>query len=73
MLAIAHSDMAWLLAPAQRAVDTIAWLVWLLDGIWLPLTVAAPWLVLAGLWQVGRRHGSVPRWPPHLVPGTTRR
>ena len=62
VLAIAHRDTAWLLAPAQRAVDTIAWLVWLLDGIWLPLTVAAPWLLLAGLWQVGRRHGTVPRW-----------
>ena len=36
--------------------------MWLLDVIWLPLTVAVPWLVLAGLWQVGRRHGSVPRW-----------
>ena len=24
--------------------------------------VALPGLVLAGLWQVGRRHGSVPRW-----------
>jgi S-DNA-T family DNA segregation ATPase FtsK/SpoIIIE len=62
VLAIAHRDTAGLLAPAQRAVDTIAWLVWLLDGIWLPLIVGAPWLLLAGLWQVGRRHGTVPRW-----------
>ena len=62
VLAIAHKDAAWLLAPVQKVVDGVAWLVWLLDAIWLPLTVALPWLVLAGLWQLGRQHGSVPRW-----------
>jgi DNA segregation ATPase FtsK/SpoIIIE, S-DNA-T family len=62
VLAIAHKDPSWLLAPVQKAVDGIAWLVWLLGMIWLPITVVAPWLLLAGLWQVGRRHGSVPRW-----------
>jgi DNA segregation ATPase FtsK/SpoIIIE, S-DNA-T family len=66
VLAIAHHDPAWLLSPAQRAVDAIAWLVWLLDFIWLPIAVALPWLTLAMLWRVGRHHGSVPRWaaPP---------
>ena len=48
--------------PAAEGRRRVAWPVWLLDVIWLPVTVAAPWLVLAGLWQVGRRHGSVPRW-----------
>ena len=74
VLAIAHRDTAWLLAPAQRAVDSIAWLVWLLDGIWLPLTVAAPGLLLAGLWQVGRRHGQcAPLGRPIWCPGLSRR
>jgi len=62
VLAIAHKDAEWMLTPLQKAVDGVAWAVWLLDAIWLPVTIATPWLVLAGLWQVGRRHGSVPRW-----------
>ena len=36
VLAIAHRDAAWLLTPPQKAVDGIAWLVWLLGVIWLP-------------------------------------
>ncbi len=62
VLAIAHRDTAWLLSPTQKVVDAVAWLVWLVDVIWLPVAVALPWLLLACVWQVGRRHGSVPRW-----------
>jgi len=62
VLAIAHKDTSWLLTPLQKTVDGIAWLVWLLDAIWLPATMALPWLLLAGLWQLGRQHGRVPRW-----------
>jgi uncharacterized protein (TIGR03382 family) len=62
VLAIAHRDAAWLLTPTQKIVDSIAWIVWLLDVISTPATIALPVLALAGLWQVGRRHGSVPRW-----------
>jgi S-DNA-T family DNA segregation ATPase FtsK/SpoIIIE len=62
VLAIAHHDTGWLLTPLQKAVDGVAWVVWLLGAIWLPVTIATPWLVLAGLWQLGRRHGRVPRW-----------
>ena len=62
VLAIAHRDTVWLLVPAQRAVDTVAWLTWLLDAVWGPVALAVPWLLLAGLWHVGRNHGAVPRW-----------
>jgi S-DNA-T family DNA segregation ATPase FtsK/SpoIIIE len=62
VLAIAHRDTAWLLTPAQKVVDGIAWAVWLLGVIWPATVTALPVLLLAGLWQVGRRHGSVPRW-----------
>ncbi len=73
VLAIAHQDPEWMLTPLQKAVDAIAWVVWLLGAIWLPVTVALPWLVLAGLWQVGRQHGSVPRWAAPPAAGSTRR
>ena len=63
VLAIAHRDTGVAAHPGcRRPWTAIAWLVWLLGVIWLPAAVALPWLVLAGLWQVGRRHGSVPRW-----------
>ena len=62
VLAIAHHDTSWVLTPLQKAVDGVAWAAWLLDALWLPAVVAAPWLVLAGLWQLGRHHGRVPRW-----------
>ena len=41
VLAIAHQRHAWLLTPVQKAVDGIAWPVWLLDAIWLPITRGA--------------------------------
>ena len=51
-----------MLAPLQKAVDGVAWAVWLLDVVWLPAHRGLAVAGLAGLWQVGRRHGSVPRW-----------
>jgi S-DNA-T family DNA segregation ATPase FtsK/SpoIIIE len=62
VLAIAHRDTVWLLTPVQKVVDGIAWAVWLLGVIWPAAVMALPVLLLAGLWQLGRRHGSVPRW-----------
>jgi DNA segregation ATPase FtsK/SpoIIIE, S-DNA-T family len=61
-LAVGYRDIAWVLAPLQAAVDLIAWVVWLVTVVWLPLVLAAPWLVVAALWQLGRTHGTVPAW-----------
>ena len=75
VLAIAHRDAAWLLTPAQKAVDAIAWLVWLLG-----VPVARPPCVVAAVAAAGRavagrapiRHGCR-AGPPRPVPGTTPR
>jgi S-DNA-T family DNA segregation ATPase FtsK/SpoIIIE len=66
-LAAGYRDIAWVLAPLQAAVDLIAWVVWVATLAWLPLVLAAPWLVVAALWQLGRTHGAVPSWaaPSH--------
>ncbi|HEX2298455.1 MAG TPA: hypothetical protein VHH34_08050, partial [Pseudonocardiaceae bacterium] len=66
-LAVGYRDISWVLAPLQAAVDLIAWVVWLITGAWLPLVLAAPWLAVAALWQLGRTHGTVPTWaaPSH--------
>ena len=66
-LAVGYRDISWVLAPLQAVVDLIAWVVWLATVVWLPLLLAAPWLALAALWQLGRTHGTVPAWaaPTH--------
>ncbi|MCO1657364.1 cell division protein FtsK [Pseudonocardia humida] len=69
VLAIGYADFSWLLAPLRTAVDLIAWVVWLLGVVWLPVVLAVPWVVLAGLWEVGRRSGAVPAW---AAPGGSR-
>jgi len=68
-LAVGYRDISWVLAPLQAAVDLIAWVVWLVTVVWLPLVLAAPWLALAVLWQLGRTHGAVPTW---AAPGRLR-
>jgi S-DNA-T family DNA segregation ATPase FtsK/SpoIIIE len=62
VLALGYRDLSWVLAPMQAVIDLISWVVWLVTVTWLPLVLAAPWLVLAALWQVGRSHGAVPAW-----------
>jgi S-DNA-T family DNA segregation ATPase FtsK/SpoIIIE len=69
VLAIGYQDFSWLLAPLRTATDLIAWLVWLLGVLWLPVALALPWAVVAGLWQVGGRSGAVPTW---AAPGGSR-
>ena len=66
VLAVGNGDFAWLLAPLHTAVDVIVWVVWFLGVIWLPVVSAVPWLIVFGLWEVGRRSGAVPAWaaPP---------
>jgi S-DNA-T family DNA segregation ATPase FtsK/SpoIIIE len=61
-LAVGYRDISWVLAPLQAVVDLIAWVAWLVTVVWLPLVLAAPWLALAVLWQLGRTHGAVPAW-----------
>ena len=74
VLAIAHRDPAWLLTPAQKAVDGIAWLVWLLD---VDLARRSRWRCRGWCWPGCGRSGAGtaacragPR-PPG--PGSTRR
>ena len=71
-LAVGYRDISWVLAPLQAVVDLIAWVVWLVTVVWLPLVLAAPWLVLAALWQLGRTHGTVPTWAAPLACGSRR-
>ena len=67
LLAVAHSDLAWVLAPLNTAMQVVAWMVWLIGLVWRPVLIGLMVTAVAGLWQVGRRSGSVPSWatPAH--------
>jgi DNA segregation ATPase FtsK/SpoIIIE, S-DNA-T family len=67
VLAVAHSDLTWVLAPLNTAVQTVAWGVWLVDAVWRPLLIVLGALCVVAVWEVGRRSGALPGWatPPH--------
>ncbi len=73
VLAVAHRDASWLLTPAQKAVDAIAWLVWLLGVVWLPATLVAPGLLLARCGSSGASTARCRGGRRRPVPGTTPR
>ena len=60
VLAVAHSDLSWVLAPLGTAVQAVAWLVWLADAVWRPLLITLAVVGVVGVWQIGRRSGALP-------------
>ena len=74
VLAIAHRDAAWLLTPTQKAVDGIAWVVWLLGVIWLPAAVVRcrGWC-WPGYGRSGGGTAACRAGPPRPAHGSTRR
>jgi DNA segregation ATPase FtsK/SpoIIIE, S-DNA-T family len=67
VLAIAHADFGWVLAPLNSVVQAVAWLVWLANTVWRPLLITLGVLGVVGLWQIGRVSGALPAWaaPAH--------
>lgn len=61
-LAIAYEDPSWILAPAGFVIDLVRWAVIIGTVVWGPLVVVGPWMVLAGLWAVGRHQQAAPQW-----------
>ena len=62
LLACARKDVGALLAPVHgflTVVNTVAIVVTL---AWTPLVIAFPWIVLAALWNEGRRRTVLPTW-----------
>jgi S-DNA-T family DNA segregation ATPase FtsK/SpoIIIE len=61
-LAVANEDISQVLAPTMFVVDTIRWAVVIGTVVWGVGAVALPWLILGGLWAVGRRQQAAPQW-----------
>jgi DNA segregation ATPase FtsK/SpoIIIE, S-DNA-T family len=68
VLAIVHSDLTLVLAPLGTAVQTMAWVVWLVEAVWRPVLIGLCVLGAVGVWEVGRRSGALPGWatPAHF-------
>ena len=61
-LAVALTDLSWVLAPLSTVVQVVAWLVWLADAVWRPLLITLAVVGVVGVWQLGRRSGVLPAW-----------
>lgn len=62
VLALGHQDPTWLVKPLQAMVWLVTTVAWVVTVAWGPLLLAVPWLVVAALWQVGRKADVTPRW-----------
>ncbi|MFE7596919.1 FtsK/SpoIIIE domain-containing protein [Streptomyces sp. NPDC057494] len=61
-LAIANKDVTDVITPLMALVELIRLLVTLITILWGPLVAVGPWLLLAGVWAVGRQRGAAPQW-----------
>ncbi|MEY9965346.1 S-DNA-T family DNA segregation ATPase FtsK/SpoIIIE [Streptacidiphilus sp. MAP12-16] len=66
VMAVAEHQVRDVLVPITGAVDTVAWICAVIAVLWGPALAAAPFVALAALWAVGRRHGAAPAW---MLPG----
>ncbi|MDT0445964.1 ATP-binding protein [Streptomyces johnsoniae] len=61
-LAVSTENPADVADPTMFVVDLVRWMVFIGSVVWGPLTMAAPWAAMAGLWTVGRKQQAAPKW-----------
>jgi S-DNA-T family DNA segregation ATPase FtsK/SpoIIIE len=62
VMAIAQKDPALVGAPFMATIETVNWIIFIATVMWGPLAAIGPWLLLLGLWNVGRKHQAAPTW-----------
>lgn len=62
LLFAGSGDTADVLSPLRGLIVLVTWVAWAVTIAWGPLILAAPWLLLLGLWHVGRKDGVTPAW-----------
>ncbi|MGP3977239.1 ATP-binding protein [Streptomyces sp. 8N114] len=62
VLAIAEKDITQVIGPVMAVIELIRWIVFIGTVVWGPLVTIAPWALLAGLWNVGRKRSAAPAW-----------
>ncbi|WP_152617669.1 FtsK/SpoIIIE domain-containing protein [Phaeacidiphilus oryzae] len=61
-LAVANKNIGDTVAPIMAVFEFVRWLVIIACVVWGPAVAALPWLVLLGLWGVGKHGQAAPRW-----------
>lgn len=61
-LAIANEDIGDVLVPALLLIDAIRWAVIIGTVVWGVASMLLPWVLLAGLWAVGKHQHTAPQW-----------
>jgi S-DNA-T family DNA segregation ATPase FtsK/SpoIIIE len=62
VMAIAQKDPALVGAPFMATIETVNWIIFIATVVWGPLAAIGPWLLLLGLWNVGRKQQAAPMW-----------
>jgi S-DNA-T family DNA segregation ATPase FtsK/SpoIIIE len=62
VLALAERDVTQVIAPLVFTIDVVRTVVWLASIVWTPAVLLAPWLLVLGLWNTGRRGQAAPQW-----------
>lgn len=62
VLAIANGDITDVITPLMAVVKFISLLVTIVQVVWGPAVTIGPFLVLLGLWAVGRHQQAAPTW-----------
>ncbi|MGH3311963.1 MAG: ATP-binding protein, partial [Streptomyces sp.] len=62
VMAIAEKDASLVGAPFMATIETINWIIFIATVVWGPLVAVGPWLLLLGLWNIGRRQQAAPSW-----------
>lgn len=60
LLAVANRDASYILAPILGVLAAIRWTTRLVTWVWGPLILAAPWVLVIVLHQIGRQAGAIP-------------
>ncbi|MFD9503930.1 FtsK/SpoIIIE domain-containing protein [Streptomyces sp. NPDC060035] len=62
MLAVASKDWTDIGAPTMALIELVRWIVFIITVTWGPLVTIGPWVVLFGLWAVGKNQQAAPQW-----------
>jgi len=71
-LAVANGNVHDVLAPTLLVINIIKWACIIASVVWGVAKVVGLPLILAGLWDVGRRRGTAPAWALPADPGDKR-
>ncbi|MEY9845770.1 S-DNA-T family DNA segregation ATPase FtsK/SpoIIIE [Streptacidiphilus sp. BW17] len=62
MMAIAEHKLSNVIAPTMAVIELVHMLYRVVALVWGPVLAFGPWLMLAALWNIGRRRGTAPAW-----------